>query len=150
MRLSRLFGPRGNGTLLYYWLVDSSDIFPALRLVLLFDGQEKEANALVTGWFRLPPPCFSRLRRHLGPCRLGHRRKPTLSANLTAFTSKGGHACGDSSGGCDRLGNLDGNDRLWNLARGNGYSPSSELVGVTRAFAFADCHRIPIMPQAGC
>lgn len=94
------------------------------------------------------PASFCSSRCHLGTLSLGHGLKAALSANLTALTTDSGHVLGDI---CRRSAGL-GNVRLWgwNLARGNCYSPSGELVWIAWTLAFTDGHGIPIMPQTGC
>src|SRR5271166_1683376 len=81
----------------------------------------------------------------------GHSLETALPADLTASTTDGGHILrGD--GGTGDVAGRSRSFRLWcrYLACGNGDSPSGELIRVARAFAFADCHSIHIMPQMGC
>ena len=117
-------------------------------------GNSGGANCLlVSAWGRLAslfPSSLGRLYCHFRPLSLGHGFEATFPADLTALAPDGRHVFGDV-GRWGTPGHF-GQFRLWgwNLARGNCYSPSGELVWIARALTFADGHGIPIMPQTGC
>ena len=96
------------------------------------------------------PSSLGRLCCHFRPLSLGHGFEAALPADLTALAPDGRHVLGDVG----RRGAPGDFGRFplwgWNLTSGNCYSPSSELVWIARALAFADGHCIPIMPQTGC